>query len=592
MQTITQLLLAARERPRQQTAYKFKENGVWVSCSWAEFYFNCETVAGALSNLGVNTGDRVAILSNTRPEWLLCDMAIMGFGAITVPIYQSQRSEEVAYILNDSQAKVIFLEDDSQWQKWQQIADSCPSIQHVVLFSGTAADDKTPILWEAFLARGQKVIKDQPDLLVKAIEKQSLKDWATLIYTSGTTGEPKGVVITHEQIASEVHDILVSFPLGVSDSSLCFLPFAHVLGRIEAWTSIASGFTLAFAENIDRLRQNLADVRPTFMVAVPRVFEKLHATILSQIEAKPAMHKIFNWALGIGNEMARKTRAKEAISPILRLEHVAADRLVFSKLRDKLGGRLRFVLSGGAPLAAEIAEFFHAIGLLLLEGYGLTETTAAICANSPLAYKFGTVGKPLGEVELKIASDGEILVRSAKVMREYYRQPEATKEVLSADGFFATGDIGEIDDEGFLRITDRKKDLIKTAGGKYVAPQKLENLLKLSPLISQALIHGDQEKYIVAMVSLNQEKVFSYAKQHQLSFQNYEMLSQHPNVRGLIRSAIADINSQLASYETIKNFAILPRELTVESGELTPSLKIRRKFCSKKFATEIAGLYD
>lgn len=589
--TISQFLAQARRRPRHQRALTFKKQNRWQSLNWEEFYRRAEALGLCLIHHGAKPGDRVAIMSDTRPEWIIADQAILGVNAVTVPIYQSQRSEEVAYIVNDSEPRILIVENADQLKKWLEISQKCPSVKHVILIEGSKEKSDKAQYWEDSLREGMELAIKHPMQFQQSIGRQKISDVATIVYTSGTTGEPKGAVLTHEQIASEIAAIQGSVQLNEKDVSLSFLPYAHVLGRIESWAAVVIGFELAFAESVDRLRQNLVEVRPTFLIAVPRIFEKLYEAIQAQLEISPTSQKIFNQALVVGKQVSQLRQEKKALSPQLAFQFSLVDRFVFRTIRAKLGGRLRFSVSGGAPLSRDLCEFFHAIGILILEGYGLTETTAAISANSSLNYKFGSVGRPFPGVEIKIANDGEILVKSLKVMKEYYHQPESTALALEG-GYFHTGDIGEIDANGFLYITDRKKDLIKTAGGKYVAPQKLENLLKMSPYISQALIHGDQEKYVVALLTLNREPLIEFAKKQDLSYQDFATLTQHPAVKGLIRGVVANINNQLASFETIKNFGILPRDFQIEAGEVTPSLKIKRKFCSEKYRTQINELYS
>ena len=458
----------------------------------------------------------------------------------------------------------------------------------MICFEGEATESITT--FEDIQRAGEASLKLSPTLYELALREVKLADTATIIYTSGTTGRPKGVVITHTQALSEVAD---AFPLlGVTprDRSLCFLPFAHILGRIEIWGHAYTGYTMAFAQGIDRLKDDLVDIQPTLMIAVPRVFEKIYNGILAQAEASPLKSKAFHWAMSVGREMSQYKVEKQPVPIDLALKYRVAKKLVFDSILSRLGGRLRFAISGGAPLSRSIAEFFHAAGVLILEGYGLTETTAAIAVNTPFDYRFGTVGKAVGDVKFKIADDGEILVASKKVMKEYLDDPEATAAAIT-DGFYHTGDIGELSPEGYLRITDRKKDLIKTAGGKYVAPQKLEGLLKSSRFISQVHIHGDQKKYVVALLTLNMDDVRGWASENGIDASKREDLVVQPKVRDLIKGVVAEANSHLASFETIKNFSILPREFTVESGELTPSLKVKRKVIDERLKDLIDSLY-
>lgn len=573
-QTIVRHLLSAADRPSTWTAVRFKRHKDWLSLTWADYCKSCETAGLALAALGIEKGDRVAVLANTRFEWSVADFAILGLGAVTVPIYQSNRAEEVEWIIKHSEPKVLIVEDQVQLKKWELIGKRCKSVEHVICMESNIPETEGVLGWEPFLSGGLKKFDGAATVFRERAHSVGLNDLASIVYTSGTTGEPKGAMITHQQIISEVEDICRAFPISPVDSTLCFLPFAHVLGRMESWLHMYLGFTLNFAEGIDRLRTNLAETKPTVMIGVPRIFEKIYAGLLAQIEGHAVRKRIFTALSG------RKSW----------LPKLAADALIYRKLREGLGGNLRFVVSGGAPLEKKLADFFGQAGLLLLEGYGLTETTAAICVNTPQTYEFGTVGKPLPEVEIKLAEDGEILVKSKKVMIGYYKDEAATANTMK-DGYFCTGDIGAFTERGCLRITDRKKDLIKTAGGKYVAPQKLEGLLKLNPLISHALIHGDRRKYIVALITLNEGYVKSMARDNNWSFRDFKSLAQLNDVKELVRKEIAQVNRQLSSYETIKNFAILPEDFTIEKGELTPSLKIKRRVVDEKYRTVIEELY-
>jgi long-chain acyl-CoA synthetase len=411
------------------------------------------------------------------------------------------------------------------------------------------------------------------------------------VYTSGTTGTPKGVVLLHEAIFSEITE---SFPLfGVKPEyrSLTFLPYAHVLGRIEHWGSCFNGHTLAYAESIEKVKSNLTEVKPDFMIAVPRIFEKVYSGILSQVETQPLKLKLFNQALFIAKEVQVYRKTKQAIPWTTLLQYEALSRLVFAPIKKAFGGNLLFAISGGAPLSPQLAEFFASIGINVIEGYGLTETCAAITVNSLSQNRPGTVGLPIGDVEIKFASDQEILVKSKKCLKEYYKNPEATAEVMQ-DGFFATGDIGHFNDEGRLIITDRKKDLIKTAGGKYVAPQKLEGLMKQEPLISQILIHGDQKKFVSALISIEEPQLKSWAQSQNITYTDWQDLYQNPALRVRIQKHIQSVNSQLASYESIKKFEIVPDSWTVENGLLTQSLKVKRKVVEQKYTELLNEMYE
>lgn len=587
MSTILHRLLDRKKSSGPNVSMRFKDAEQWRHYTWDQVYEMIEAAAAGFIHLGIEKTDRIALISETRPEWTIADYAIMGIGAVTVPVYPNNSEEDVEFIINDSEAKIVILEDKDQLNKWNSIKAKCPSVKTIICFEKT--DDTSVVPWLTHLETGREENKKSPHMFRQTVEKMTVDDWATLLYTSGTTGRPKGVVLHHEQLISEITDIFAVVTVNERDTALTFLPFSHILGRVESLGSAHTGYVMAFAESIEKLRNNFTEVQPTFIIAVPRIFEKLYGAILAQAQNTPLKKRLFDWALQVGHEYSLTVRENRSLSPLLIGQHAMAKRLVFNSITDRLGGKMRFAASGGAPLNIDIARFFHAVGLLILEGYGLTETTAGVTFNSPIHYKLGTVGQAIGDVEIKIAEDGEILVRSKKIMQRYYHDDAATEEAL-AGGYFHTGDIGEFDKEGFLRITDRKKDLIKTAGGKYVAPQKLETLLKASPYVSNVLIHGDQKKYIVCLITLN-DTVKSWAKSQGIPFQSMKELSQTPEVYALIRDVLAEVNAQLASYESIKKFAILPVDFTVESGELTPSLKVKRKVCDKKFAKDIAQLY-
>lgn len=575
LKTITGHLLEARRRPSDAPALYFKRHRQWLSQSWSEYYDRVEAGGLGLASLGVGAGDKVAILSQSRFEWAVFDFATLGLGAVTVPIYQSAKPEELDWIIKHAEPKILVVEDRAQLSKWETLGKRSRSVMNVICID--PGQDPLPagvLSMDDVLLLGREKWAGDRAHFERSCETVKRSDMATIVYTSGTTGDPKGVVLTHEQIMSEVTDLVKAFPISNQDSTLSFLPFAHVIGRVEIWLHMYLGFTIYFAEGIDHLRANLKESRPTVILGVPRIFEKIYVSLLAQIEGRPWRRALF----------------KVLSSPTSPVPRFASDALLFKKLRDELGGRLRFVVSGGAPLEPEIAVFFRKAGLLLLEGYGLTETTAAITANTPGDYEFGTVGSPLPDVDIQLAADGEIMVKSGKVMVGYYKDEEATRAAFR-DGYFLTGDVGVRTSGGHIKITDRKKDLIKTAGGKYVAPQKLEGLLKLNPAISNVLIHGDRRKYIVALVTLNEGYAKNLAREKGWTYKDFKTLSQRPEIKDAIRRQIASVNSQLASFETIKNFAILPEDFSIERGELTPSLKVRRKVCDEKYRGVIDGLY-
>jgi len=589
--TLGQSLLTFKNR-RAPKAVMFKRGDAWVSKNWPEYYNDIEALGAGLLSLGVKPKERVAIMANTRYEWSVADHAAMGVHAIVISIYQNNTAADVEYILNNSESRVLILENESLLRVWNEVREKCPSVEHIILMETPRNHtDKMVHSWGELIQQGQELLKKNPTAFADLCGAQRVSDTATLLYTSGTTGLPKGVVITHTQIISEISEAFPIFGVDETDVSLSFLPYAHILGRIEHWAHAYMGYTMAYAESVEKIRGNLTEIEPTFLISVPRIFEKVYSAISTQIDASPVKKKLFTWAMGIGRRITELKLTHQTIPLETLATYELARKLVLNKISLAFGRRLRFAISGGAPLAADISTFFHSAGVLILEGYGLTETTAAITVNTPFNYKFGSVGRPIGDVELKIAEDGEILVRSNKVMKEYYKNPQATAEVMT-DGWFHTGDIGQILQGGDLKITDRKKDLIKTAGGKYVAPQKIEGLLKLSPMITQALIAGDQKKYIVALLTIDPIYVQALAKERGDDFKNWTELVTRPWVQDMVRDHIAETNADLASYESIKRYLILPVEFTIEGGELTPSLKLKRKVLTQRFEKEIDSLYN
>ncbi len=569
-------------------AFKRKVGRVWEDITYQEYYDFVQEICFSLLESGIERGDRVAILSGSRTEWAFADLGILSCGAITVPIYQSNVASEIEYILKNSEAKAIFVENETQLEKALSIQNNVPSLKTIVIFeykNAQALGNAIPL--EEFCQKGLK--QKDPKVFDELLQKNKPEDTATIVYTSGTTGLPKGVVLTHSNFISELSDIETIIGLSQDDIILSFLPFAHILARIELYCGLTFGWTHAFAEGIPQLVDNLAEIRPTFMFAVPRIYEKVYNKILSQVQDGSSLKKkIFYWSLSIGRNVSQRTQKGLPLPPGLKLKYALASKLVFSKLKQKFGGRLKFFISGGAPLSRDIAEFFHAAGFLILEGYGLTETTAAAFTNQPYRYEFGTVGPPLGEVQVRIAADGEILIKSKKVFKEYFKNPEATADVLK-DGWLYSGDIGHLTEKGNLKITDRKKDIIVTSGGKNVAPQKIENLLKIHRYISQAMVYGDKKNYLTAIITLNTEEIIKFAKNNQIE---ETQIYSHPSIEKLISDLISETNKALASFETIKKFRILRNDFSIETGELTPSLKVKRKYCSEKYKDVIQSMYS
>ncbi|MEI6790235.1 MAG: AMP-dependent synthetase/ligase [Myxococcaceae bacterium] len=539
-----------------QLAARYKDSGQWHDLTWSKLSKKVHHVASKLIELGVAPGDRVVILSKTRLEWVLADLGIVAVGACTVPIYHSNITKDALYIYANSGASLAIVEDAEQAAK--------------------LGDARTVLITDIF----------SHNLNLEAIKQRTEQvqesDCATIIYTSGTTGEAKGACLTHDNLLYEAQAVEKIGLLSSQDTQLLFLPLAHVFAKVMEIAWLKTAHVLCFAESIEKAVDNMKEIRPTFMAAVPRVYEKVHAKIMLKAKNQGRLKKIIsNWAF------AQQKKPSG-------LKWILAKKLVFGKigdgLRETFGGRLRFFISGGAPLNPEIAQFFHHSGVMVLEGYGLTETTAATCVNLPAQNHIGTVGKPLPGTELQIAEDGEILVRGRGVFRGYWNRPEQTAEALSEEGWFKTGDIGVIEPGGFLRITDRKKDIIVTAGGKKIAPQKLESALKSgTSLISQVLVHGDQRQYLVALVTLEEAALKGFAKRKKLQG-SYKQLTQNPEILKKIRHAQESMNKGLASYEQIKKIKILDHDFHV-GDELTPTLKVKRAHCVQKYAQELHSLY-
>jgi long-chain acyl-CoA synthetase len=580
------------DRPAQRV----KTDGVWREVSWRALGDEVREVALGLIALGRQPGEAVGILSQSRAEWVRADFAIFSIGCVTIPVYPTYPPETLAYIVRDSETRTLFVEDESQLAKAVAAAGEMPSLETLVLMRGHAQDRARAgglrlLDLEGLRSLGRDAgLRAEMDTRLAAVKPT---DVATIVYTSGTTGAPKGVVQTHGNHLAVADMIAQSSGVREGDVHLLFLPLAHSFARMESFLGIRLGLTTAFAESIERLPENLREVAPDFICSVPRVFEKVYAKILTGVQAAPPLRqRIFHWALGVGRRVSQLEREKRPLPASLRMQHALADRLVFGKLKAALGGRLRFCVSGGAPLAAEIAEFFHAAGILILEGYGLTETCPILASNHPGAFKFGTVGRPFPGIEVRIAEDGEILARGPNIARGYYRKAEETTAVFQSGGWFHTGDVGEIDAEGFLRITDRKKDLIKTSGGSYVAPQHIENLLKGDPFVSQALVEGDRRPYPVALITVNPEELAKLARERGLGDKPAAELVRQAVVVDRVRRTVDGVNAHLASYAQVKRFTILPDDFTQDGGELTPTLKVKRREVRSKYAAIIESMYQ
>ncbi len=546
-------------------AYLEEHGPGWREVSWQEAGERIEALANALLAHGVGRGDAVAVIARTRLEWVLLDWAMMSIGAVVVGIYPTSTASECQYILAHSEAVVAFAEDDAQRDKLASVQSETPALRELFRF------DDLP----ALEAEGRAYAAAHPGAVEEASREIGEEDLATLIYTSGTTGPPKACMLTHKNLVTAALRVNTHLDEG-SDVILLFLPLAHTFGRLAHHSAAYSGSTVAFVAEATRVGEALGAVRPTVLPAVPRIYEKIHAGVLDQIEGGGGLKRsIGRWALDVGARASRLRRAGRPVPALLALQERVADRLVFEKVKQKLGGRLRVGVSGAAPLGTNVLEFFHSLGMLVVEGYGLTETGSSLSVNDPDDFRFGTVGRAVEGCEIRLDVDGEILVRSDTVFAGYFKDPEATAAAFTDDGWFRTGDVGEIDADGFLKITDRKKDLIITAGGKNIAPQNLENALKASRYVSQALAVGDRRPYVTALITVDPAEVAASGR----------------DPHELVQEVVDEVNRDRVRVEQIKRFAILPRDFTQEDGEVTPTLKLRRKIVQEHFADEIEELY-
>ena len=590
--TISDLFLQAADHHDLPDALNFSRDSQWCAISSQQMIERIENIAAGLHVLGLGKGDRAALLAANSPEWTLSDAGCQFAGVIDVPIYTTLAPSSIKYILNDSGAKIIFLENRAMYDRIAEILPDCESITKFVFFDDTAADIPDALSLSALEASGQSTRAVQPDLLGTLGRDIKPEDLATLIYTSGTTGEPKGVMLTHANIISNVIDAGEKYDFSVHDICLSVLPLTHVFERSAMYLYIFNGMSVFYAQSIDKVPDNLRDVRPTIFVGVPRIFEKVYAKAkLKAAQSGGLKEKIFDWAIEVAKQYALQSEKRGRVPFLLSLKHRLADRLVYSKLREFFGGRLRACITGGAALSDDIYLIFMGAGITIMQGYGLTETSPVITSNNPSNVKLGTVGKPIRNMQVRIATDGEIEASGPGVMLGYYNKPEATRDVFTEDGWFKTGDIGEIDDEGFLRITDRKKELFKTSGGKYIAPSPIEQMIRSSRFVSQVVLVGNERKFAAALVVPNFEMLESYVKLKGLDAETPHDMCRHSRIVNLIERQVEAATQSLARFEKVKKIALFEKELTVEGGELTPTLKIKRRIVDQKYKDVIDGIY-
>ncbi|MFN2563963.1 MAG: long-chain fatty acid--CoA ligase [Gemmatimonadaceae bacterium] len=592
--TLTKLFFEACEQYDKPDALQFKIDGAYRPISHRTLLERVRRAALGLQELGVRSGDRVGLLSENRPEWAIADYACLTACMADVPIYPNSTADQAAYILRDSGAAAIFVSTADQAAKIAQVRRQCPALRHVIGFDAHRHPGVDMTLAE-LEARGASA--ESPERIAtyrKAADAVRPGDLATIIYTSGTTGDPKGVMLTHDNIFSNVRAARSVVPFAGEDICLSFLPLSHIFERMAGhYMMLDTGTSIAYAESMEKVRDNLPEVRPTLVLSVPRLYEKMYAAVLEKALSGSFVKKqIFFWARRVADRWADEKLSGATPKGLLALQYALAQRLVFSKLKARTGGRLRYFVSGGAPLAPEINKFFYAAGLVILEGYGLTETSPVIAVNSPNRFKIGTVGKPVAGVEVTIAPDGEILTRGPHVMKGYYNKPEATAEVLDAEGWFHTGDIGEIDADGFLRITDRKKDIIVTAAGKNIAPQPIEGMVKQNKFVTEAVMIGDRRRYPVMLVVPNWDNLEKWARHKNVTWTSRGELLQNSAVKEKMEREVLGELQHLARFEMPKRVGLLEHEFSVERGELTPTLKVKRRVVDKAYKGLIDTLYE
>ncbi|MGH9364804.1 MAG: AMP-dependent synthetase/ligase [Thermoanaerobaculia bacterium] len=568
-----------------------KVEGAWRPISAADFGFTVKALSLGLNALGLQPGERVAILSENRPEWAMGDYAILCAGAWSVPIYPTLPAGQIAPLLNDSGARGIFVSTLDQLGKIRTIKTQCPALDHVILIEGSAPPEPGYTTFSAVVDRGRPTLAMSPGVFEQRARRVQPSDVATIIYTSGTTGEPKGAMLTHGNFVSNVVNSCQVVPITGEAVALSFLPLSHVFERMIDYSYMHVKATIAYAESIEKLRDNFLEVEPHTFAAVPRVYEKVHSRIIDRVESgSPVKKRLFSWAVDLGRQrvgyLERGEKPPAGLAAKLRL----ADALVFKKIRAALGSRFQYAVSGGAPLSRDLAEFFIGAGVQIYEGYGLTETSPVICVNGPGRGRLGTVGRPIPNVEVKIAEDGEILSRGPHIMKGYFGKPEATAEAIDAQGWFHTGDIGHLDEDGFLAITDRKKDLIVLASGKKAAPQPIENELKSSPYVSLPIVLGDRHKFLAALIVPNFDRLKEYAAQRKIDYRP-ESIDANPEIRALFQKEIDAYNAGKPHHEQVRAFALLPSDLTIEDGSITPTLKVKRRILETRYHSLIEAMY-
>lgn len=573
-----------------------KMGGIWHSATWNEYYDRSRAFGLGLVSLGLRKGNAVSILSENRLEWLYADMGSLGIGVCVIPVYPTLPSEDIEYIVNNSESKVIVAENKTQLKKILEIADNCPSLEKIIVMEENDAVAHPKVMsFKDLLELGRKKHAEDPSLFEKLSQDVTVDDLATIVYTSGTTGLPKGAMVTHGNIFWVVQSLDAIQPHFASDKdcTVPFLPLSHVFERIAGhFYGMYCGITASYAESLDTLLADFEQKRPTMILAVPRVCEKVYQKIMAQVkEQSPFKQKIFAWGQKVGNRISERREKHKRIPLFLKLKYKIAYTAIFKKLQDKLGGRVTWMTASGAPTAEEIIRFFNAAGITVIQGYGMTECTAPATMQSLADYRIGTTGKPIPGMDIKIADDGEILLKGGNIIKGYWKLPNETRDAFTPDGYFMSGDIGMFDDEGNLLITDRKKDLIITSGGKNIAPQKIENMFKSDPLFTQFIVIGEKKKHLTGLCNINPEEAALLATDEKIKFNNPQELLEDQKFLDIVQNHVDERNSHLAKYESIKSIRIVTSDFSQESGELTPSLKIKRKVVLEKYKYFIDDMY-
>jgi len=589
VETISQLFLNSVKTYIKDDLMLYKKEGQYVPISTQEFAEKVRHFSLGLRELGLGAGDKMVIISENRPEWVISDVANLCLGGITVPLYTTLVPSQIKYIIDDSDAKIILCSQPDLWEKVWAIKAELTKVTHYISFDPGSPEGT--LSFEDVIQKGMQAEKNNPELFEKGALEVKPSDIASIIYTSGTTGLPKGVMLMHSNFVSNVVTCAPLLPFSDKDTSMSLLPLSHVFERMVEFVYLYKGCTIGFAEGFDTVPQNLLEIRPHVMALAPRILEKFYARVMDNVLASSGLkRKIFYWALKVGRKYSQRRLNNQPISGILNFKRNLASKLVYSKIIARTGGRVRFFVSGSAPLSKDIAEFFYAMGLVVLEGYGLTETSPVVSVNTFDKLRFGSVGPPIPGVEVKIADDGEILTKGPHVMKAYYKREEATQEVFDGD-WFRTGDIGHIDEDGFLVITDRKKDIIVTSGGKNVAPQPIENILKTNPYIDNVVVIGDKRKFISALVIPNFEKLEEYAKSNNIAFETMSDLVKDERIQSFIEAEIDRSTPNLASYEKIKKISLMDKDFELEKGEITPTLKVKRNIIEERYNNVIDSMY-